>query len=171
MSITRSLANFSQFPTLRLRIDPLLGGDVSAFRRMTDDPFITDVVDFLPTPFTELDALKLLGSQDENNRFLGVWLGKELVGTVGIHLHGEDRLEVGYWFGTRYQGRGYAYEATAAVVAELRRSYPELEIDAECRLENAASWKLLQKLGFRPTGERGHRQGRELLVIPRTLPK
>jgi len=164
MSMIRSLADFPLISTLRLRIGPLIDGHVSAFQRMTDDPSITNVVEFLPTPFTELDALQLLRTQDANNCFLGAWRGEELVGTVGIHLRREDRLEIGYWVGTRFQGLGYAYESTSAVIAELTRSYHELEITAECRVENDASWKLLQKLGFRPTGERGHRPARELLT-------
>lgn len=62
--------------------------------------------------------------------FLGAWNGEELVGTVGTQLLREDRLEIGYWVGTRYQGLGYAYDATSAVIAELTRSYHELEITA-----------------------------------------
>jgi RimJ/RimL family protein N-acetyltransferase len=171
MTMIKSLSDFPLISTARLRITPLLDGDVSAFQRLTDDPSITDVVEFLPTPFTELDALQLLRTQDKNNCFLGAWLGKELVGTVGIHLRKQDRLEIGYWVGTSFQGLGYAQEATSTVIAELTQAYDGLEIIAECRLENEASWNLLQKLGFRSTGTRGHRPGRELLKLVGISPR
>lgn len=161
----KNLLDFPPVLDKRLRIRRLLTLDVTALQRLTNDPSITNVVHFLPTPFTERDALELLGAQNENNCFLGAWRNEDLIGVVGIHLHGEDFLEIGYWIGTRFQGQGYAYEAASAVIAELKRLYRTLEITAECRLENAASWKLLQKLGFRSTGERGHRPGRELLVM------
>ncbi|WP_028749646.1 hypothetical protein [Rhizobium mesoamericanum] len=57
-------------------------GEVSAAQRLTDDPLITNVLEFLPMPFTEHDALQLLRTQDENNCFLGAWLGEQLVGAV-----------------------------------------------------------------------------------------
>ena len=43
---------------------------------------------------------------------------------------------------------------------------------AECRPGNVASWELLRKLGFRDTGEEGHRPGRRLLHLrdERALP-
>lgn len=171
MTMIKSLSDFPLISTARLRITPLIDGDVSAFQRLTNDPSITDVVEFLPTPFTELDALQLLRTQDKNNCFLGAWLGEDLVGTVGIHLRKQDRLEIGYWVGTSFQGLGYAHEATSAVIAELTRLYDGLEIIAECRLENAASWNLLQKLGFRSTSERGHRPGRALLTMRGISPR
>jgi RimJ/RimL family protein N-acetyltransferase len=31
-----------------------------------------------------------------------------------------------------------------------------------------ASWRVLEKLGFRPTGEDGHRSGRKKLVLQKT---
>lgn len=118
-----SHADFPLISTVRLRFTPLLDGNDSAFQRLTDDRSMTDIVEFLPTPFTELDALQLLCTQVQNDGFLGVWLGDESVGTIGAHLRKEDRLEIGYWVGVRFQGLGCAHEATFAVIAELARSY------------------------------------------------
>jgi RimJ/RimL family protein N-acetyltransferase len=71
----------------------------------------------------------------------------------------------GYWIGSQFQRRGYATEAVSRVITELRRLHPTHQITAECRVGNEGSWKLLHKLGFRPTGQKGDRPGRELLVI------
>ena len=48
--------------TERLRIAPLVQADAEAVRALTDDPAITGVVDFLPTPFTLDHARRLIGS-------------------------------------------------------------------------------------------------------------
>ena len=159
------LTAFPPVETERLVIRPLKMDDAFALSLLTNDPAITDVVHFLPSPFTISDAEALLASNDDANCFLGVWSEGDLIGVVGTHAHGVDRLEVGYWIGSQFQRRGYATEAVSRVIAELGRLHPNHQITAECRIGNEGSWSLLHKLGFRPTGQRGDRPGRELLVM------
>lgn len=140
--------------------------NVEAVRALTDDPAITGAVHFLPSPFTRSDAEALIDSNDNENCFLGIWLKGELIGVIGTHVHGNDRLEIGYWVGSRFQRRGYATEAVSSVVARLRQMHPTRQMTAECRLGNAGSWSLLHKLGFRSTGQQGDRPGRVLLAMP-----
>jgi len=154
--------------TSRLRLVPLRGGDAEALRRLTDDPAITGSVHFLPAPFTLADAEALVRCANSGlDCFFGGWSrdSETLIGVVGVHLRGEREIEVGYWIGSAFQGRGLATEATLGVVAVLRRQFPEREIIAECRRANAASWRVLEKIGFRPTEKAGQRPGRELLVL------
>jgi RimJ/RimL family protein N-acetyltransferase len=160
------LTAFPISETERLSIRPLAMAEADAVRTLTDDPLITNVVHFLPNPFTRADAEALIGRNDDANCFLGVRLGTDLVGVVGTHKHGDDRLEVGYWIGSAFQRRGVAMEAVTEVIARLRQLYPHRQIVAECRRGNEASWGLLYKLGFVATGQEGHRPGRELLAIP-----
>jgi RimJ/RimL family protein N-acetyltransferase len=47
----------------------------------------------------------------------------------------------------------------------LKGAYPERRIFAECRPENVASWRLLEKVGFRASGADGVRSGRKRLVF------
>lgn len=140
--------------------------DAEALRVVTDDPAVTGAVHFLPPRFTLADAEALIGSHDDGNCFLGVWLEDRLIGVVGTHAHGSDRLEIGYWIGSRFQRRGYATEAVSTVIGRLRQMHPTRRMTAECKLDNEGSWNLLHKLGFRPTGRKGERPGRELLTIP-----
>jgi RimJ/RimL family protein N-acetyltransferase len=74
-------------------------------------------------------------------------------------------MEIGYWIGGAFHGRGFATEAALGVITVLRRRFPEREVIAECRPDNKASWWVLEKIGFRPSGEAGQRPGRELLVL------
>jgi RimJ/RimL family protein N-acetyltransferase len=82
---------------------------------------------------------------------------------VGTHLRGAGVIEIGYWIGGAARGRGFAFEAVSAIIAALSERFPARFLVAECRPANVASWSLLEKLGFRDTGEEGHRPGRRLL--------
>jgi len=176
-----SLADLPRIETARLSIAALRPEDAQDLRRLTDDPAITAAVDFLPAPFTVRDAEQLIRSGARgHDRFLGAWArpagapetgtgtspdpaGPDLVGVVGTHLRGPGAIEIGYWIGGAARGRGYAFEAVSAIIGLLVRRFPARIIVAECRPGNVASWGLLQKLGFRDTGEEGHRPGRRLL--------
>jgi RimJ/RimL family protein N-acetyltransferase len=152
--------------TQRLAIAPLASEDAAALAVLTDDPVITDAIHFLASPFTLADAQALIrGGVFGVDRFLGVWTrDRTLVGVVGVGAYGAA-IEVGYWFGPAFHGRGFAAEAVGAVMEALRKAYPGRLIVAECRRENEASWKLLGKLGFVPEGD-GQRPGRVRLVAP-----
>lgn len=172
-----SLADLPAIETARLSVAALQPADAAALRRLTDDPAITAAVDFLPTPFTLQDAEDLIRSgRRGRDCFLGAWTrdgadpgvapdpaGRDLVGVVGTHLRGTGTIEIGYWIGGAARGRGFAYEAVSAILGLLGARFPARLVVAECRPANVASWGLLQKLGFRDTGEEGHRPGRRLL--------
>ncbi|HUK00431.1 MAG TPA: GNAT family N-acetyltransferase [Stellaceae bacterium] len=151
--------------TARLRIDALKSTDAPALRAITDDPAIIAAIHFLSAPFTLGNAEALIrGHVHGVERFLGVWQGMNLIGVVGTGNSG-DALEVGYWFGTKFWRQRFASEAVGAVVAALQRENPGRDIVAECRRENRASWRLLERLGFRASGRAGERPGRERLIL------
>jgi len=141
-------------------------GDAEALQAITDDPIVIDNIFFLSAPFTLADAQALIAG-DPNHVFYGAWhnVTGDLVGVVGTHPVGNDEIEIGYWMATRFAEEGYASEATAKVIELLHTEYSARKIFAECRPANAASWRVLEKLGFRPTGEDGHRSGRKKLVL------
>ncbi len=72
-----------------------------------------------------------------------------VVGAVGLHLVPDHRrAELGYWIGVPYWNRGYATEATAAL---LGFGFAELGIHrilARHFPRNPASGRVLQKLGM-----------------------
>jgi RimJ/RimL family protein N-acetyltransferase len=151
--------------TPRLALQPLVAADAARLAALTDDPAITGAISFLRSPFTAEDAARLIATNDSQGEcFLAVRRGGELVGVIGAHCHGAEDIEIGYWIGTDHQGRGYASEATAALVARIAAVLPERTIVAECRQDNRASWRVLEKAGFCRTGEPGARPGRTRLI-------
>ncbi|WP_437827288.1 GNAT family N-acetyltransferase [Sorangium sp. So ce1153] len=77
----------------------------------------------------------------------------EKLGWCGLRWHEELELaDLGYRFFRKHWGQGYATEAAAACV---RYAFEELGLPrlvAHAMLENAASVRVLEKLGFRRTG-------------------
>jgi RimJ/RimL family protein N-acetyltransferase len=76
----------------------------------------------------------------------------ELIGTVGLGRRPDGPIELGYWIARRWWNRGYATEAARAVVEIARESLRLPSLRAGHFLDNPASGRVLEKLGFRPTG-------------------
>ncbi|MCX7284763.1 MAG: GNAT family N-acetyltransferase [Novosphingobium sp.] len=77
--------------------------------------------------------------------------GARLVGCVGL-AQCDGETELGYWIGRRDWGQGYATEAARAVLG-FARAVGHRRVIATPFADNAASARVLAKLGFRPTGE------------------
>lgn len=161
------LSQITDLETDRLFLRRLDVHDASALHALTNHKDITEIVHFLPTPFTLHDAQALLATQaDGKNQFIGVWLKttQTLVATIGTHMHGSNSIEIGYWVHPLFQRQGIAKEAVSALLAHLHAYFPEKSLVAECRPENVPSWSLLQKIGFAPTRQNGLRPGRKILL-------
>lgn len=77
--------------------------------------------------------------------------GTRVIGCVGL-LDEEHSAELIYWISPEYWGQGYATEAGEAVLS-LARTLGYRQITAHDFVDNAASKRVLGKLGFRVTGE------------------
>jgi RimJ/RimL family protein N-acetyltransferase len=102
----------------------------------------------------------------------GFWAVRELssgalVGDAGLERTGRGEVELGYTLARRAWGRGYATEAGELCLAEARElGLRELVGVVDAR--NTASARVLEKLGFRPDGER-KAYGRPHRVLRRGL--
>lgn len=76
-----------------------------------------------------------------------------VVGCIGIDpVPGADgSIEIGYWIARDHWGRGYATEAGQAVLTIARTLGYERVLGSHF-LDNPASGRVLEKLGFEPTG-------------------
>jgi RimJ/RimL family protein N-acetyltransferase len=87
----------------------------------------------------------------------------ELLGHAGLQrLEDTPQVEIGYYLGQSAWGRGFASEAGGAVVSHADAvGLPE--VVAVVRPENAASQRVLAKLGFTQAGT-GHHYGADVQV-------
>ena len=81
----------------------------------------------------------------------------QLVGSCGLGRRPSGAVELGYWIARPYWGLGYATEAAEAVVGIARDALRLKALSAGHFVDNPASGRVLEKIGFRPTGEVGRR--------------
>jgi [ribosomal protein S5]-alanine N-acetyltransferase len=152
------------FTTERLAIRQLQPEDAPELSRISDVPAVSQWMAFMEGGFPLEKAGALIASQNVTKEyFFAVQLPDgTLIGAMGVIDHPDGTIEVGYWFGVDYQGKGYASEALRATLEQIAAD-PALAprpIFAECRPDNAASIKLLTKTGFYATGRPGPRLNR-----------
>ncbi|WP_375422715.1 GNAT family N-acetyltransferase [uncultured Sphingomonas sp.] len=71
-----------------------------------------------------------------------------LIGSIAL-VSQIDAHELCFWLTSDVWGRGYATEAGNAVIAIARHALPIRRLTAACPSDNAASARVLRKLGFR----------------------
>lgn len=76
---------------------------------------------------------------------------KEVIGNAGVRCpkEGSNLAELGYELAPAHWGNGYATEAAAALVSFAFEELKLQRLQANCNAENAASARVLSKLGFR----------------------
>ena len=79
----------------------------------------------------------------------------KLIGSGGIRLLEDGFWEFGYNFRYDCWGKGYATEASKAMIELVRRSFGNIKLRAECAAENTASAHVIEKCGlvFKGFGE------------------
>ena len=70
------------------------------------------------------------------------------VGSLEVHGLTEKTPELGIWITKDQQGKGYAYEALACVLAKFKQSRPDTWYVYEADIRNAPSMKLVSRFKF-----------------------
>jgi RimJ/RimL family protein N-acetyltransferase len=101
--------------------------------------------------------LEARASADGRERWLN-WAirlrdGGALAGYVQATVLPDGRAWIAFVLGTAYQGHGLALEATTAMVDELRVAWGVRTVLAGADADNAASIRLMQRLGLREQGD------------------
>lgn len=113
-----------------------------------------EVVAFEPyKPMTREEVRENLAWRISTGEMIAVELRStgRVIGNVYLGKRDQDALELGFVFHRDHWGRGYARESCEALMA-LAFQRGVHRIYAECDPENAASWHLLEGLGFRREG-------------------
>jgi RimJ/RimL family protein N-acetyltransferase len=77
--------------------------------------------------------------------------GTRMLGSIGLGRDGED-VELGYWIASAARGQGFATEAVRAMLS-LARALGHERVCATHFTENTTTARVLEKTGFRPTGD------------------
>jgi RimJ/RimL family protein N-acetyltransferase len=109
----------------------------------------------VPWPYTEADARAFLSLPCDaaEPRFVIARRDGDyaLVGTIALSRD-DDGWQLGYWLSPEAWGRGYATEAGRAVLDVARHALGLRRVLAHRYHDNAASARVLEKLGFVETG-------------------
>ena len=142
--------------TERLLLRPGWAEDAPALRQAIADEMVVRNLAVVPWPYSLRDAEAFLAAP--RDPVLPSMLifertdGKPLlVGSCGLGRRASGNVELGYWIARPYWGRGLATEAGRALVA-IAQALGIVRLEASHFLDNPASGRVLEKLGFQSTG-------------------
>ena len=134
--------------TGRLILRPPVAGDARAIADILNDWEVTQWLTMVPFPYTLADAeeflARLFATEDRN-----YWLIEakgEVVGAISL------RPDLGFFLAPEAHGKGYMTEAARAVLGWHFAKSGEDALSGY-HMGNAASARVQEKLGFRPTHE------------------
>ena len=137
-----------------IQIRPWQKQDAQALASIANNRKIwNNVRDQLPNPYTVMDALQWMNHTKDHHpvQNLAIIYQGIVVGNIGCKLQ-EDvyrkSIEIGYFVGEEYWGRGIATAAIDLFVQHLVHHFQPIRIYAEVFAYNQSSMKALQKNGF-----------------------
>jgi RimJ/RimL family protein N-acetyltransferase len=142
--------------TERLLLRPGWTEDAPALARAIADEQVVRNLATAPWPFALEDAEAFLASPRDPAmpHFLiteRTTSDPVIVGACGLGRRPSGAVELGYWIGRAHWGKGFATEAGRALI-EIARTLKLPRLEASHFLDNPASGRVLEKLGFQPTG-------------------
>ncbi|MGI8706562.1 MAG: GNAT family N-acetyltransferase [Sphingomicrobium sp.] len=142
--------------TRRLLLRPGFPEDAPALAAAIADRAIVRNLATAPWPYALRDAEAFLAAP--RDPVLPSFLIAErtdaaprLVGACGLGRRPSGAVELGYWIAREHWGRGIATEACAALI-DIARALRLSALEGSHFVDNPASGRVLEKLGFEPTG-------------------
>ncbi|MBI5942635.1 MAG: GNAT family N-acetyltransferase [Caulobacterales bacterium] len=132
--------------------------DAPRLARLCNDPDIARMTATMPTPYALEDAEAFIdrcaaADPRKHAPFVIELDGDGVVGGLGFHTKSDGPIEVGYWIGAPFQGRGIASEALVGAMAWAGRDWRRRVVAAGHFSDNPASGVVLCRAGFLYTGE------------------
>ena len=145
-------------PPLRsdnLVLRPLERTDAKVVAELAGDWEVARWTSDIPHPYDTKMAREFIdwsqGELASQRRFILAMVARasgELVGIISLTCNGAEEGEIGYWVGRPYQGRGFAGEAAAAVIAMAFDALSLRRVVAACRPDNEPSWRGMEGCGM-----------------------
>jgi RimJ/RimL family protein N-acetyltransferase len=145
---------FARTPRLLLR--PGFPEDAPALAAAIADEAIVRNLAVVPWPYSLRDAEAFLASPRDPILpslliFERTRSQPRLIGSCGLGRRPSGAVELGYWIARPYWGRGFATEACAALI-DIGRALELAAVEGSHFIDNPASARVLEKLGFEPVG-------------------
>jgi RimJ/RimL family protein N-acetyltransferase len=143
--------------TPRLAFTPLDPCFAPALFDLLNDWDVVRMLSVIPWPLYIEDVTKFLkGAHPDTEDFVLVGdpgpIGVVAVKRLGSGTPPRTMPRLGYWIGKKYWRQGYGTEAIGALVDHAFATYAEDRVGAGVFHDNAASRRLLEKLGFSAVG-------------------
>lgn len=154
------MAKFPGLRTTRLRLRAFTLHDAPVVAELCGEWEIARTTVNIPHPYDQPMAEEWIGGHQKtfkNGDAVTFAIiqeeGGQLVGAIGIHVNKTNRMgEIGYWIGQPYWNRGYATEATKAVVSYGFDQLGLNRIHARHMTKNPASGRVMEKAGMKLEG-------------------
>ena len=142
--------------TERLLLRPGWAEDAPALAAAIADEMIVRNLATAPWPYRLRDAEAFLAQPRDPVLpsfliFARTKGAPRLVGSCGLGRRPSGAVELGYWIARPFWGRGYATEAAVALI-DIARALGFTQLEGSHFLDNPASARVLEKLGFEPIG-------------------
>lgn len=152
---------------MTIRLEPIALVHAPAVQTLASDPRIADTSN-VPFPYPEDGAVAWIRytlALRELGREVNFAIMRDpgtLVGVCGVlNIEGTPRRgELGYWVGVPFWGRGYASAAARELVRCVFEEHGVAELYSSCLVRNPASWRVLEKTGFRHVGFGTHQNSK-----------
>ena len=158
-------AMYIELKTDRLRLCPLTAADLDAVHAYAGDPDNARYMMFLPKE-SKAETARFLTEvsaewEKESPSFyeFAVLLDGTLIGAVSVYLDDtRTEGELGWILNKRYWGHGYAAESAAALRDFALHTLKLPRLVAHCDARNAASARVMEKIGMTLEDDTGMRQ-------------
>lgn len=145
--------------TERLLLRPMCLYDSKSVRKLANDPIVSNTLE-MPYPYEEGIAEEWILGQPEGWREHGALFllitnkeTREAMGSTSTFIDVKNRkAEFGYWLGKDFWGKGYATEASWAILDFCFNTLGLNRMEGYHLARNANSANVLKRLGFIPEG-------------------
>lgn len=137
--------------TERLILRPFRRSDAAEFTRLAGEWPVASMTSDIPYPLTQSQAMAWLKPGRGEIRF-ALELTGQLIGGAGYYRRRSGAAELGFWLGRPWWGRGFATEATQAIVQYGFGTRRLPGFTSSHFVDNWASAGVLRKLGFEAVG-------------------
>lgn len=143
-----------------VQLEPVAPRHADAIQELASHPEVIATTN-LPEPYPDDGAIQWIQMAEQRREAgkefpFALMVDDTLVGVSGLVDVVGQKGEVGFWIGKPYWGNGYATRGTRQVIAFAFDDLGLAELFARPLERHVASRRVLDKLGFAPTGVELH---------------